>query len=101
LKINDYINPELLILVPFLNIIGKWLKPVKFIDNKHIPAILGILGIIFACAYGFFVLNGGSAATTVITGIVKGVLIAGASVYSDQICKQYSKNQKDCPDKEQ
>ena len=79
-------------LVPFLNIIGRWLKAITFINSKHIPAMLGVLGIIFACGYGFFVLNGGSAATTVITGIVKGVLIAGTAVYSDQICKQYVKN---------
>ena len=78
-------------MIPFLNIIGKWLKTMQFINDKHIPAVLGILGIIFSCGYGFFVLNGGSAANIVITGIVKGVLMAGTAVYSDQICKQYLK----------
>lgn len=94
---TNYINPELLILVPFLNIVGKWLKTMKFIDSRHIPVILGIVGIIFVCGYGLFVLNGGRIANVIITSIVKGVLLAGAAVYSDQICKQYSK--KDCNDK--
>lgn len=44
MDIQNYINPELLILIPALMIIGKVLKEFNRLPSKYIPLILAILG---------------------------------------------------------
>ena len=48
---QDYIKPELLILIPVLYIMGLIVKSTEAIKNKYIPAILGLAGIALASLY--------------------------------------------------
>lgn len=44
-KLQDYIKPELLVLIPVLYILGLMLKKTEKINDKYIPVMLGIIGI--------------------------------------------------------
>ena len=88
--LKEFVKPELLILIPVLYLIGSGLKNSIFKDNL-IPIALGIFGIILSTIYVF--------ATTEISGtkdilmgifisLTQGILVAGCSVYFNQIYKQ-------------
>ena len=88
--LKEFVKPELLILIPVLYLIGTGLKNTIFKDNL-IPIALGIFGIILSMIYVF--------ATSEISGIkdvlmaifislTQGILVAGCSVYFNQIYKQ-------------
>ena len=79
----NYIVGNKLILIPVLYIIGYIIKNTNLIRNKFIPLILLIIGIILA------VLMGGD---TVVNNIVQGILVTGATVMTDQMIRQTSKN---------
>lgn len=95
MELQDYIKPELLILIPVLYLIGIGLKKSKLAD-KWIPAFLGIAGILLA---GLYVLATGhfagvqEMAMAIFTAITQGVLAAGASVYVNQIVRQAKKEE--------
>ena len=63
--VMEYIRPELLVLVAVLYIVGKALKASQDVKDKHIPLILGGAGV-----------------------FLQGVLVAGCSVYANQLVKQ-------------
>lgn len=88
-NIKDFIQPELLILVPVLYIIGAGIKKTKLINDKFIPIILGVIGIILSCFY--VIATCGFSAMSIFTAITQGVLVAGASVYVNQVIKQGTK----------
>ena len=88
-NIEDFIQPELLILVPVLYIIGAGIKNTKLINDKFIPVILGLVGIILSCFY--VIATCGFSAMSIFTAITQGVLVAGASVYVNQVIKQGTK----------
>lgn len=95
MQIQDYIKPELLVLVPVLYLIGMGLKK-SAIADKLIPAILGVAGVVLAALYVLATseLSGGqSVAFAVFTAITQGVLVAGASVYVNQIIVQSKKEE--------
>ena len=85
---TDYIKPELLILIPVLNIIGEIIKQTK-INDKFIPLILGIIGIILSCV--FVIGTAGFSALNLFAAITQGILCAGTAVYGNQIFKQLKK----------
>lgn len=91
---SQYIKPELLILVPVLYLIGVSVKKSKIAD-KFIPWILGgvsvALSTLWVVASGDLT-NVNSVLTAVFTAITQGVLIAGASVYANQLIKQTGKD---------
>lgn len=89
MNIEQYIKPELLILVPVLFIIGKMIKSTNLINDKWIPAILGILGMIFSVIY--CVLNTAFCKESIFSSLVQGILCAGTAVYSNQLVKQLEK----------
>lgn len=92
---NEFIKPELLILIPVLYLIGEAIKK-SAIDNRHIPLILGLIGILFAGIYIFAsepISGAQSVATALFTAFTQGVLCAGASVYANQIIKQETKKE--------
>ena len=71
--IKEMIKPELLILIPVLYFIGVAIRKSEKIKNEYIPMLIGIgQGILLA----------------VFTAITQGVLVAGVSVYINQIIKQ-------------
>jgi len=89
-NIQQYIKPELLILIPVLYIIGMGLKRAGFVRNNLIPLILGGGGVVMAMVY---VLATGSdnVAMWIFTGVTQGILCAGASVYINQLIIQAKK----------
>jgi len=77
-EILSYISSEALIVVPVLLVLGKMLKETSKIKNWFIPYILLVIG---------------TGATVAIMGVsvdafIQGVLVSGASVFSDQLVKQ-------------
>lgn len=91
---QEFIKPELLILIPVLYFIGTAIKKSEMKDS-HIPFILGITAIILSALYLFATedIKGTQAvATAIFTALTQGVLIAAASVYTNQIIKQLNKD---------
>lgn len=90
---SEFIRPELLILVPVLYFIGRFLKGSKSFDDRHIPLMLGIISIALCIIEILAVSNitsFHSALSAVFTAITQGLLCAGCSVYTHQIFKQLS-----------
>ncbi len=79
----NFIIEKCLILIPALYIIGCILKKAEFIKDKYIPIILLPLGIL-----GTIAINGISIEST-----IQGILVTGATVYSNQVCKQIKKDE--------
>ena len=88
-EIKQFISPELLVLIPVLYFIGMALKQTTVVPDKFIPIILGVSGIALSCLYvlGTY----GISVEAVFTAITQGVLVAGCSVYVNQIIKQVNK----------
>lgn len=88
--LKEFVKPELLILIPVLYLIGAGLKNSKLKDN-FIPIALGIFGIILSTIY-VFATSEISGSKDVLMGIfislTQGILVAGCSVYFNQIYKQ-------------
>ena len=92
---QDYIRPELLILIPVLYLIGMGIKKSRIKDTL-IPLILGFCGVLLAGIYIFSIeaiLDAQSLATALFTALTQGVLCAGASVYVNQLIKQAGKEE--------
>lgn len=95
MNVQEYIKPELLVLIPVLYLIGLAVKKSKIAD-KFIPWILGGVSValsalwILATSYPS---NGAEAAMAIFTAVTQGVLIAGASVYVNQLVKQTGKDE--------
>ncbi|MEG2290350.1 MAG: phage holin family protein [Clostridium sp.] len=78
----NYITENALILIPVLYIIGMILSGTERVPNKYIPVILLPIGIGLAMG----IMKSFSA-----DAIIQGVLVTGASVYTNQIVKQIKK----------
>lgn len=78
--ILNYIVEDGLILIPVLYIIGEIIKQTLIIKDKWIPLILLFFGVLFSV----LLLN-----DPMINNIIQGILITGATVYIDQVKKQY------------
>lgn len=90
---QNYIKPELLILIPVLYLIGIAIKKSQIAD-KLIPLLLGAIGVLLSGVYIFAtedISGTQSIMTAIFTAFTQGVLCAGASVYADQIVKQVRK----------
>ena len=90
---QDFIKPELLILIPVLLFVGAAIKKSNVKDTL-IPFILGAVGVFFSGLYVFAsveVNNAQDVATAIFTAFTQGVLCAGASVYANQLYKQAGK----------
>ena len=93
--LKEFVKPELLILIPVLYLIGTGLKNSIFKDNL-IPIALGIFGIILSTIY-VFATGEISGSKDILMGIfislTQGILVAGCSVYFNQIYKQLKKGE--------
>lgn len=88
---SNYIDPGLIILVPVLYIIGIAIRGASWVDNKHIPVLLGVVGILLSVCYLIATSSCASVqdvALLIFTAIVQGILVAGAAVYANQVIKQ-------------
>lgn len=88
---NEYIQPELLILIPVLVVAGKIFSDSDMVKNKYIPMLLGGFGIALSIVYMISLY--GLSLNGIFTGIVQGILCAGAAVYGNQIYKQLGKSE--------
>ena len=92
---QDYIKTELLILVPVLYLIGMGLKKSKLPD-KWIPLLLGATAIILSAIWIVStecVSNIQEFAIALFTAITQGILVAGVSVYANQLYIQSNKSE--------
>ncbi len=92
---QDYIKPELLVLIPVLYFIGVAIKksPIK---DSFIPIMLGGTGILLSAIYLFAaeaVIGSQAVFTAIFTSVTQGILCAAAAVYTDQIIKQAGKTE--------
>ena len=90
---QDYIKTELLILIPVLYFIGIGLKKSKLPDN-WIPATLGIFAVLLSTVWVIVTaeISGvQETASAIFTAVTQGVLVAGASVYANQLYIQAKK----------
>jgi len=93
--LKGFIKPEMIVLTPVLYLLGMSLKRSK-ISDKYIPYILGICGIILSLLY--LIANTEikcwqNCVMLAFTGITQGILLAGASVYVNQLIKQAGKEE--------
>ena len=92
---QDYIKTELLILVPVLYFLGIGLKKSKMPD-KWIPLILGISAVVLSAVWVVATADISGlqeAASAIFTAVTQGVLVAGASVYVNQLYIQAQKEE--------
>lgn len=92
--VKEFIKPELIILIPVLYIIGIGFKKTTLIQDKLIPVALGLTSIILTALYILATTQMSGykeVIMAVFTALTQGVLIAGASVYANQIYKQLKK----------
>ena len=94
--IQNYVKPELLVVAVVLYFIGMGVKNTEKISDKYIPIILGIIGIIISAIYvvATSAFNGyQSILMAIFTSVVQGILVAGLSVYANQLIKQAKKTE--------
>lgn len=90
---KEFIKPELFILIPVLYLIGVGIKKTALKDEV-IPFILGTIAVVFSGLYIFATSNIHTAkevSMAIFTAGTQGILTAGASVYLNQLYKQYKK----------
>lgn len=95
-QIMNYVKPELVVVAIVLYFIGMGLKQSQTVQNKYIPIILGVIGIVICGIYVVATcsLSGvQNIAMAIFTAIVQGVLVAGLSTYVNQILKQLNKKE--------
>lgn len=94
--IMNYVKPELVILAVVLYLIGIAFKKAELVKDKYIPAVLGLVGIVFAAMYVFATSRFDGASTilmAIFTSVMQGVLCAGLSTYVNQLIKQSKKDE--------
>ena len=93
MDLNEFIKPELLILIPVLYVVGIGLKKSKLSDTL-IPLILGGIAIVLSAAWVIATSNISTlkdAAYAFFISVTQGILSAGASVYVNQLYVQSKK----------
>lgn len=85
-EILSFIQPEILILIPVLIILGLMLKKAEYIKDWTIPIIIGVIGILFAVLILGF--ENGFIGQVILNGILQGILAAGMAVYVHQLTIQ-------------
>lgn len=79
---TSYLIDKMLILVPVLYIIGMMIKSTPKVKDWLIPWIILGLGLIGAVAIGL------SAGIPVVDAVIQGVLVAGVTVFTNQLVTQ-------------
>jgi hypothetical protein len=77
MDITSYITNNALVLIPILYLLGMLIKGIEKIDNRYIPLILLVAGVGGAVGIMGFSVN----------SVIQGILITGATVYTDQVIK--------------
>lgn len=93
MNFEEFIKPELLILIPVLYLVGMALKKSK-ISDAYIPIILGATSVILSAAWVIAVSNISTlkdVAFALFVSVTQGILSAGTSVYFNQLYIQSKK----------
>lgn len=85
MNLIEYVQPELVVLIPALWGFGQMLKYTTLLKNEYIPAILGVSGIILSMLY--ICGTSGVSATSVFAGITQGLISASIAVYGHEVVK--------------
>lgn len=88
-ELTAYISPELTWLVFPLYVVGYFIKHSQRVSDRFIPLVLGGVSIVICWLYEFMSLGFGFEA--LFCGIVQGILLAGVTVYGNQVWKQIRK----------
>ncbi len=97
---QEFIKPELLILIPVLYFIGIAIKK-SAIRDALIPVVLGAVGIFVSGVYLLAtteIIGLQGVATAIFTALTQGILCAAAAVYGNQIIKQAIKDKNELED---
>lgn len=86
---EDWLYPELVVLVPVLYGLGLVLKHLEFIKDKYIPLILTGVSVALSCLY--ILANDGISAKNAFAGVTQGIISVAAAVYGHQLYKQSTK----------
>jgi len=86
------LQPELLILVAVIYLLGMFAKKIPNFPDWAIPLILLGIGIVLTIVYKGIVLGEGINAVTIINGLIYGILVAGLAVFTNQAIKQVTIN---------
>ena len=81
----DYVVKEGLVMIPVLFIVGEIIKGTELLGNKWIPLVILVVSIAFTP----LVLG-----TYTADNIVQAVLVAGVTVFGNELIKQSSKGEK-------
>lgn len=82
--INEYVKSELLVVVPVLYILAKFLDSSK-VNNQKIPLILMIISLVLAGIYTFATVDISTPQLFLLalfSTLVQGILLSGAAVFS-------------------
>ncbi len=92
---HNYIKTELLILIPVLYCVGIGLKKSKMPD-KWIPTVLGVFAVLLSAVWVIATVDLSGiqeTASAIFTAVTQGILVAGASVYANQLYVQAKKEE--------
>ena len=95
MNFEEFIKPELLVLIPVLYIVGIELKKSKLPDNL-IPLVLGGISIVLSAAWVIATSDISTlkdVAYALFISVTQGILSAGASVYVNQLYVQSKKKE--------
>lgn len=82
MDVVNYIVQEGLVMIPVLFIIGEIVKGTELLDNKWIPLVVLVISVAFTpLVLGSYTAN----------NIVQAVLVAGATVFGNELVKQTGK----------
>lgn len=93
MNFEEFIKPELLILIPVLYVIGIGLKKSKLSDSL-IPLLLGVISIILSASWVVATSDISTlkdVANAMFVSATQGILSAGSSVYINQLYVQSKK----------
>lgn len=98
--LENYIRPELLVLVAVLYLAGGALKRSSEVPDDLIPLLLGAFGVLLALLWVASTTAPSTPrewAAALFTALVQGVLVAGQAVYVHQVGHQRKKAKKTQP----
>ena len=95
---NEYLKPELSVLIPVLYLVGAALKKTS-VGDWRIPFLLGGGGILLAALLSTaFPGNGPQFFALLFSAVTQGILGAAGAVYANNLLKQYSKRKEEDQD---
>ena len=88
MDLSIYIEPESLMLIPVLNLIGYWIKNTGKIKSNFIPIILSVIGIFLCLLKAISEKKYENIFEYAFSALTQGILVSAAAVYSNQVYRQ-------------